>query len=45
MGTISIVQDALSRGFEGRQRVEDLEIGGVIHEEEVEKLSKELGLA
>ncbi len=45
MGSISIIQDALSRGFEGRQRVEDLEIGGVIHEEEVEKLSKELGLA
>lgn len=45
MGTISIVQDALSRGFEGRQRIEDLEIGGVIHEEEIEKLSKELGLA
>ncbi len=45
MGTISMVQDALSRGFEGRQRLEDLEIGGVIHEEEIDKLSKELGLA
>lgn len=44
VGIISMVQDAMSRGFEGRQRVEDLEIGGVIHEEDIDKLSKELGL-
>ena len=44
MGTISTIQDAVLRGYEGRQRIEDLEIGGVIHEEEMEKLSKGLGL-
>ncbi len=41
---VSEVQDALSIGFEGRGRVEDLELAGVAHEEEMEKLSKELGL-
>lgn len=42
---ISMVQDAISIGFEGRARVEDLEVAGVAHEEEMEKLSKELGLS
>jgi len=44
MGIISRVQDAMSRGYEGRQRAEDLELAGAAHEEEMEKLSKELGL-
>lgn len=41
---ISQVQDALSIGYEGRGRIDILEIAGVAHEEEMEKLSKELGL-
>lgn len=45
LGILSMAQDALSIGFEGRGRVEDLEVAGVAHEEEMEKLSKELGLA
>ena len=43
-GIINRVQDATSRGYEGRQRAEDLELAGAAHEEEMEKLSKELGL-
>jgi len=42
MGLISAVQDFTSIAYEGRGRVEDLEVAGVIHEEELEKLSKEL---
>lgn len=41
---ISMAQDGLSIGFEGRGRLEDLEIAGVAHDEEMEKLSKELGM-
>ena len=44
LGIISMVQDATSIGYEGRGRVEDLEVAGVAHEQEMEKLSKELGL-
>lgn len=44
VGIISIVQDATSIGYEGRGRVDILEIAGVAHEEEMEKLTKELGL-
>jgi len=44
VGTISTVQDATSIGYEGRGRVDILEIAGVAHEEEMEKLTKELGL-
>jgi hypothetical protein len=44
VGIISQVQDALSIGFEGRGIVDRLEIAGVAHEQEMEKLSKELGL-
>ena len=44
VGIISTVQDALSIGYEGRGRIDILEIAGVAHEEEMEKLSKELGL-
>lgn len=44
VGIISLVQDALSIGYEGRGRIDILEIAGVAHEEEMEKLSKEFGL-
>ena len=44
VGIISMVQDGTSIGYEGRGRVEDLEVAGVAHEQEMEKLSKELGL-
>jgi hypothetical protein len=44
VGIISMVQDATSIGYEGRGRVEDLEVAGVAHEQEMEQLSKELGL-
>lgn len=44
VGIISMVQDATSIGYEGRGRVEDLEVAGVAHEEELERMSKELGL-
>jgi hypothetical protein len=44
LGIISMVQDGLSIGYEGRGRIDILEIAGVAHEEEMEKLSKELGL-
>ncbi len=44
VGIVSMMQDALSIGFEGRGRIEDLEVAGVAHEEELEKLSKELGI-
>lgn len=44
MGIISTVQDATSIGYEGRGRVEDLEVAGVAHEQELEQISKELGL-
>ena len=44
VGYISMIQDALSRGIEGRQRIEDLELAGVVHEEEVEKLARDLGM-
>lgn len=44
IGIISMSQDALSIGYEGRGISDRLEIAGVVHEEEMEKLSKELGL-
>ncbi len=44
VGIVSMFQDALSIGFEGRGRVEDLQVAGVAHEEEMERISKELGL-
>lgn len=44
LSIISQVQDGLSVGYEGRGRIDLLEIAGVAHEEEMEKLSKELGL-
>lgn len=44
VGIISQVQDALSIGFEGRGIADRLEIAGVAHEAELEKLSKDLGL-
>lgn len=37
-------QDGLSIGYEGRGIAERLEIAGVAHEEEMEKLAKDLGL-
>jgi len=40
----AMVQDALSIGFEGRGIVDRLEIAGVVHEEEMEKIAKDLGL-
>jgi hypothetical protein len=43
-GLISIVQDGVSRGIEGRQRVEDLELAGVSNDKELEELSKKMGL-
>jgi len=43
IGVISMVQDGLSIGFEGRGIVDRLEIAGASREEEVEKLSRELG--
>lgn len=45
MGIINKTQDAHSIGYEGRYRGEIIELAGVAHEEEMEKLSKELGLA
>lgn len=44
IGIISTVQDGLSIGYEGKSRIEILEIAGVAHEEEMEKLAKELGV-
>ena len=44
IGIISMVQDALSIGFEGRGIIDRLEIAGVAHEEEMDKLAKELGM-
>ncbi|MFA5300473.1 MAG: hypothetical protein WC389_19985 [Lutibacter sp.] len=44
VGIISQVQDALSIGFEGRGIADRLEIAGVEHDAELEKLSKDLGL-
>lgn len=44
VGIVSAVQAATSIGYEGRGRFDILEIAGVAHEEEMEKLSKELGL-
>lgn len=41
---IQNTQDMLSIGYEGRGIVERLEIAGVAHEEEMEKLAKDLGL-
>lgn len=42
---ITGVQVGTSIGYEGRGIADRLEIAGVAHEEEMEKLSKELGLA
>lgn len=43
-GIVSLVQAATSIGYEGKGRFDVLEIAGVAHEEEMEKLTKELGL-
>ncbi len=43
MAVISGVSDATSIGLEGRDRVEILEVAGVAHEQEMEKITKELG--
>lgn len=43
-GIILATHNAHSIGFEGRGIVDRLEIAGVAHEEEMEKLSKEFGL-
>jgi hypothetical protein len=45
IGIISQCQDALLIGFEGRGIADRLEIAGVAHEAELDKLSKELGMA
>lgn len=44
IGIITAVHSAHSIGYEGRGIVDRLEIAGVAHEQEMEKLSKELGL-
>jgi len=44
MELVSVVQDGVSRGIEGRQRVEDLEVAGVSNDKELEELSKKMGL-
>ena len=44
IGIISITQDVLSKAYEGRHIIDLLELAGVAHEEEMEKLSKEFGL-
>ena len=44
VGIVTAAQAATSIGYEGRGRVDTLEIAGVAHEEEMEKLSKDLGL-
>jgi len=44
VGYISMTQDGLSIGYEGRGIIDRLEIAGVAHEQEMDKLSKELGL-
>lgn len=41
---ISVVQDALSIGFEGRHIADTLELAGAETSEELDKLSKSLGL-
>lgn len=43
-GIILAVHNAHSIGFEGRGIMDRLEIAGVAHEEEMEKLTKELGI-
>ncbi|KKK62784.1 hypothetical protein LCGC14_3000870 [marine sediment metagenome] len=42
---ISITQDILSKAFEGRHIIDLLELAGVAHEEEMDKLAKDLGLS
>jgi hypothetical protein len=44
VGIVTGNQAATSIGFEGRGIADRLEIAGVVHEEEMEKLTKELGL-
>lgn len=44
LGIVTGNQAGTSIGYEGRGRIEDLEVAGVAHEQEMEKLSKELGL-
>ncbi len=44
VGIISATQDGLSIGYKGQGRIDILEIAGVAHEEEIEKLAKELGM-
>ena len=44
IGILSNVQVAASIAFEGRHIVDLLEIAGVVHQEEMERIGKELGL-
>lgn len=41
---ISNVQDACSIAFEGRHIIDLLEVAGVVHEEEMQKIAKDTGL-
>lgn len=44
VGIISVVQDILSKAYEGRHIADLLELAGAAQEKELEKLSKDLGL-
>lgn len=44
VGTISKVQDAVGIGYEGRGRIDVIEMAGAAKEEELEKISSQLGL-
>jgi len=44
LGIITGVQVATSKAYEGKHIIDILEIAGVAHEQEMENLSKELGL-
>lgn len=44
IGILSNVQVAASIVFEGRHIIDLLEIAGVVHQEEMERIGKELGL-
>lgn len=43
-GIVTAAQVATSIGYERRGRIDILEVAGVAHEEEMQKLSKELGI-
>lgn len=44
LAIVSNSQDACSIGFEGRGIIDRLEIAGVVHEQEMEKIAKDAGL-